>query len=62
MINIVGDVNFTDGFFDTGFGIGSSIAKNADPFKHIIRSKNDVWLGNMECVLSDISNKNGIYK
>ena len=27
MIHIVGDINFSDGFFDTGFGIGRQIKK-----------------------------------
>ncbi len=62
MIKIVGDINFTDGFFDTGFGIGSSIKNGEDPFKHIERTSDDIWFGNMECVVSDISNKKGIYK
>jgi hypothetical protein len=61
MIKIVGDVNFTDGFFDTGFGIGASIKNGADPFAHIERSPDDIWFGNMECVVSDASNKKGIY-
>ena len=32
MIGIVGDVNLTDGYFDTGFGVGSAVAAGADPF------------------------------
>lgn len=61
MIRIVGDVNFTDGFFDTGFGIGSEIEKGQDPFKYIDRLAHDVWFGNFECVVSQVSNKEGIY-
>ena len=35
MLRITGDINFTDGFFDTGFGVGSSIKSGADPFAKI---------------------------
>lgn len=62
MIKIVGDINFTDGFFDTGFGIGSSIKKGDNPFKYLQRNKEDFWFGNFECVASDKSNKEGIYR
>lgn len=61
MLRIIGDINFTDGFFDTGFGVGSSIAKGADPFAKLNRSKSDFWIGNFECVCSDVSDKDGIY-
>ncbi len=62
MIRITGDINFTDGFFDTGFGVGSSIAKGADPFAKLNRNGSDFWIGNFECVCSDVSNKEGIYR
>lgn len=62
MLRITGDINFTDGFFDTGFGVGSSIAKGADPFAKLNRNGSDFWIGNFECVCSDISDKEGIYR
>jgi capsule synthesis protein PGA_cap len=62
MIKIVGDINYTDGFFDTGFGIGSKIRKGMDPFKNIVFNINDIFIGNLECVCSSYSNKQGIYK
>lgn len=62
MIRIVGDINYTDGFFDTGFGIGSMMKEQEDPFQHIRRDKSEFWFGNFECVVSDLSNKEGIYK
>jgi len=62
MINIVGDINLTDGFFDTGFGVGSSIKKGNNPFNKICRNKEDLWIGNFEGVTSNISNKEGVYK
>ena len=37
MLRITGDINFTDGFFDTGFGVGSSIKSGADPFVNLDR-------------------------
>ena len=39
MLKIIGDINFSDGFFDTSFGIGSSIKKGADPFLKLNRAK-----------------------
>lgn len=61
MIKIVGDINFTDGFFDTGFGVGSRINSGNDPFQYLSRNTDDFWIGNFECVCSNISNKRGIY-
>lgn len=61
MIKIVGDINFTDGFFDTGFGVGSSIAKGKDPYYKLGRCDDDFWIGNFECVCADISNYGGTH-
>lgn len=61
MLRFVGDLNFSDGYFDTGFGVGSSIKKGADPFADLKRSENDFWIGNFECVCSTISNKNNTF-
>lgn len=62
MIKIVGDINFTNGFFDTGFGVGSSIISGKNPFINIPRSETDLWIGNFECVTANVSNKTGIYQ
>lgn len=62
MINIVGDINFSDEFFDTGFGIGSKISKGENPFRDLSRREQDYWIGNCECVISDVTNKGGIYR
>lgn len=60
MLRIVGDCNFADGFFDMGFGTGSSIKKGANPFQYIKREDDqDFWIGNFECVCSEVSNKEG---
>lgn len=59
MIKIVGDINFADSFFDVGFGVGSSIKKGYNPFSKLIRSDDDFWIGNFECVCSDTSNRRG---
>jgi len=40
MIKIVGDINFTDGFFDTGFGIGTSVKNGEDNFPILIDKSN----------------------
>lgn len=61
MLKIVGDCNFADGFFDMGFGTGTSIKNGADPFQYIKdKSHNDFWIGNFECVCSDVSGLKGM--
>lgn len=60
MIKFVGDVNFTDGFFDSGYGVGSTIKKGTNPFKNIDIDDNDYWVGNFECVCAKNSSKKGI--
>lgn len=59
MLKIVGDINLTDGYFDTGFGVGSKLAEGFDPFAHLERRQGDLWIGNFEGVASDVSNKTG---
>lgn len=60
MLRIVGDICFADEYFDVGFGIGSGLEKGINPIKRININNNDIWLGNLECVVSDISKHNGI--
>ena len=61
MLRLVGDCNFADGFFDMGFGTGTSIKNGADPFLHIKdKSRDDFWIGNFECVCSDVSGREGM--
>lgn len=61
MLKIVGDCNFADGFFDMGFGTGTLIKNGANPFQHIKEaSGGDFWMGNFECVCSDVSNREGL--
>lgn len=59
MIKIVGDINLTDWFFDVGSGIGSGLMKGEDPFDGLKRNNADFWIGNLECVVSDVTDKNG---
>ncbi len=59
MLRIVGDINLTDGYFNTGFGVGSKLAQGFDPFAHLERKGGDLWIGNFEGVASDVSNKKG---
>lgn len=61
MLRIVGDCNFTDGFFDTGFGVGSSIASGKNPFAKLEKNSEDYWIGNFECVCADCSNLEGTH-
>ena len=60
MLKFVGDVNLTDWDFNFGFGIGSRIAHGFNPFSNIERSSLDLWIGNCEGVISDITTKNGM--
>jgi hypothetical protein len=61
MLKIVGDINFSDGFFDTGFGIGSKIENGINPFQNISFDTNSFYIGNFECVCSSKTDKKGIY-
>ena len=62
MIHLAGDINLTDGFFDTGFGVGTSLMKRNNPYVHLDREAEDVWVGNFEGVCASSSDKEGIYK
>lgn len=57
MIRIVGDICFADGSFDIGFGIGSQLKRHYDPFEYLDFKKEDIWIGNLECVVSNVSDK-----
>ena len=61
MLKIVGDINFSDGFFDTGFGVGTSISSGKNPFFKLNRKAEDFWIGNFECVCSNTSCHSGIH-
>lgn len=60
MLKIVGDINLTDGYFDTGLGTGSKVKRGMNPFAHIDRQPSDYWIGNMECVCASTSNQTGL--
>lgn len=60
MLRIVGDINFADGYFDTGIGTGSRIGLGMNPFAHLQRIPDDYWIGNMECVIADVSDQQGL--
>ncbi len=59
MIFLTGDINLTDNSFDVGFGVGSQIKKGLNPFKHISKDGNDIWVGNFEGVCADASDYAG---
>lgn len=59
MIRIVGDISFTDGFFDVGHGVGTSIKSGKDPFAKMKRRDDDLWIGNFEGVSSNLSDFKG---
>ena len=63
MLNFTGDICLCDNAFDMGYGVGSFISKNKiKPFVHLAMSENDVWIGNFEGVLSDVTNRNDYTK
>lgn len=59
MIRITGDISLTEGFFDLGAGVGTSIESGKDPFSKIQKRKGDIWIGNFEGVTSDTSELKG---
>lgn len=59
MLRFVGDICLSDNDFDKGFGVGSQMTKKANPVTHIIKKEAEIWVGNMECVLSDSTIRTG---
>ncbi len=59
MVVFTGDINLTDSYFDSGFGIGSKLIQGFDPFSHIVKREGERWVGNFEGVAADVTNKSG---
>ncbi len=59
MLIFTGDINLTDWYFNVGFGIGTRIAKGFDPFRKLVRKKEDLWIGNFEGVASKVTDQKG---
>lgn len=58
MIFFTGDICLCDKAFDIGFGVGSQIAKGkVRPFDFLNKQENDIWIGNFEGVVSDVTNR-----
>ncbi len=55
MIYFTGDINLTDNSFDVGCGVGSNIKKGFNPFMHVIKRSEDIWVGNFEGVCSEVT-------
>lgn len=55
MLKFVGDICFTDNHFDVGFGVGSAIKNGKNPFAKMTKQQSDIWIGNFESVVSDVS-------
>ena len=53
MLHFLGDINFTDGYFHAGHGVGTLIANRRDPFELLSTRKEDFWIGNLECVITN---------
>lgn len=62
MLKFVGDICLADNDFDKGFGVGSKLLRGYNPFAHIEKSDDEIWIGNMECVLSKSSERSGYNK
>lgn len=62
MIKFVGDICLSDNDFDVGFGVGSKVAKGFNPFANIKKNEGELWVGNLECVLSDSTTRKGYNK
>ena len=63
MLYFTGDICLCDKAFDIGFGVGSQIEKGAiKPFAKLKKKDGDVWVGNFEAVVSDITNRNDYSK
>ena len=58
MLKILGDINFSDGYFHIGSGIGTSIARGINPFANLERNSEDFWIGNFECVCANVEKTN----
>lgn len=59
MIYLTGDVNLSDGYFDTGIGIAAKIEKGLNPFEHFDIKEEDFWIANFESVCSTVSENTG---
>lgn len=62
MIKFVGDICLTDNDFDIGFGVGSRISRGLAPFSNIKKGEEEIWVGNLECVLSNSTIRKGYNK
>ena len=62
MLRFVGDCCFADIHFDIGYGVGSYISNGGNPFRYLKKNPNDIWIGNFECVCSNISTHNDYHK
>ncbi len=61
MIIFTGDLNFTDWYFNVGFGIGTNISKGLNPLQYLPLKDEDLWIGNFEGVASQTSINKGLH-
>ncbi len=58
MLIFTGDICLCDKAFDVGFGVGSQISKGKVlPFTFLNKQESDIWIGNFEGVVSDVTNR-----
>ena len=63
-INFVGDILLGELFSSYGMGVKKKIEQGIDPFEYVsnLLKTTDLNVGNLECVLSDKSNSDGIFR
>ena len=58
MIHFTGDICLCDKSFDIGYGVGTQIEDTElQPFAFLDKDRNDLWVGNFEGVVADISDR-----
>lgn len=58
MLIFTGDICLCDKAFDIGFGVGSQISKRKVlPFNFLNKQEDDIWIGNFEGVVSNVTNR-----
>lgn len=62
-LNFLGDISFGEMFENINHGVLSKVEKGYDPFYFVKEAlkKADLNIGNMECVLSDLSSHNDVW-
>lgn len=52
MLKIVGDICLSDIHLDVGLGVGTKISNGHNPFAHLQKKEDEIWIGNFESVVA----------